>query len=255
MTIHSKPLPRAAPRAESCLDRPCADRCAVAGGEARGAGGHYAGAQSSYRRNAGASGVDSRGSRPIHGVSHRDFRRLAPDAARGAGDNALRKYQPGARGPFSGRRSSSAHVLSRAHHRRELAAPFGRVLRLHARPRRGRVPPDLPYRHRDRCDHDGERRWSFAERSRAVVALGRSHGLRLDAPQRRRPGHLHRRSEGSRDRPAPADPRRRRLGRPGLVARRHEARGARVRLDQRELSVGRGRGDRREDARHAEGEG
>ncbi len=123
---------RAADRVVPCDRDRCADPRTVAGGEAREAGRDHTRTQSPHRRHAGASRIDRRRGRAIYGVPHCDLCRLAPGEARGADPDALRKHQPGARGALSGRRSSSAHVLCGSHHRCELAAPLGRVLRLHA---------------------------------------------------------------------------------------------------------------------------
>ncbi len=97
-------------------------------------------------------------------------------------------------------------------------------------------------------DDARQRRRPLAERARPLVARGRPDGIRLDAPQRRRSRHLRRRPEGPGDDPAAAHARGRRVAPAGLVARRLEACGPRIHLDQRELPVGCGRRDRNEDA-------
>ena len=86
---------------------------------------------------------------------------------------------------------------------------------------------------RSRCS----RRRPLAERPRPVVAPGRPPGLRLDAPQRRRPRHLRDGPEGPRLGAAAARGEGRRLGAERLVARRPQARGRRGHLGQRELRL------------------
>ena len=235
---------------------PCAARCAVAGGETRGTGGDHdrrpicmpTGCRS-FRRRSPTRSADTRSSapRPSPAGTRRGAQALV--LTRFANTNQVHevRFPGGDRRQLTffperitaaswPRHSGEYFVFTRDRGGDEFRQIFRTDVATGVTTMvsdGGRSQNDLgPWSHSgDRMAYDSTRR-NGADRDIYIVD-----------PKR------------SRDRPAPADPRRRRLGPPRLVARRHEARGARVRLDQRELSVGRGRGDRREDARHAEGEG
>ncbi len=205
------------------------------------------------RRHAAHPCVDRRVGRRLYRVPQRSLRGLASDEARGTHPHPVRRHGAGARGAHARRRPAAIDLLPGPRCRRPLAAPLGRLFRIHERPRRRRVLADLPQRRRDRHDDDDQRRRAVAELARALVARGRPHGVRLDPAQRRRPRHLR---DGP-ARPGIDTPRARaqgrRLGPARLVAGRPAACRHRVRVGQRELRVDRGRRCGDEDAADPEG--
>ena len=142
------------------------------------------------RRHPRHPGGDCRGGRPLHGVARCGVHIVAPDSARDADLDSLRRHQPGALGEAPGRRPHPDDVLPRARRRQLLPAPRRQLLRIHAGYRRQRIRPGVPLRRGDRRSDAGVGRRPVAELARTVLEPGRPDGLRLDAPQRRRPRHL-----------------------------------------------------------------
>ena len=196
---------------------------------------------------------DCRGGRPLHGIARCGVHIVAPDPARDADLDPLRRHEPGALGEAPGRRPHPGDVLPRACRRQLLPAPRRRLLRLYAGHRRQRIRPGVPLRRGDRRGDAGVGRRPVAELARTVLEPRRSDGVRLDAPQRRRPRHLRGGPGGPEVRSARAGGARRRLGCLRLGARRQCAAPDRVDLNQREAPLANGRRNRRQAAAHAEG--